>query len=137
MTIARSTIIAKDWDEHRVAESDPLHSVARAGYATEWTGDIEATGSCFLLIAYTGGNPSDPMTLVGAFSGYEQVRATIDGRSGSFVLATTGEHREATVHAQVSIVPESGTGELAGIRGAGHYTSTGTQFTVELDYELA
>jgi Protein of unknown function (DUF3224) len=136
MTSAKITITGKTWDEDRVGEAGPSHAVAQARFTTEWRGDITGSSTCWLLISYVGGDPADPHSLVGPYTGYEQVTATIDGRSGSFVLATTGAHTGGVARTEVRVVPGSGTGELAAISGAGSYAADAMEYTLALDYEL-
>lgn len=134
---ATITITGKSWDESSVAGSDPAHAIARATFTTAYAGDLVGESTCALLICYVGGDPSDPTTLVGPYSGYERVTGTLDGRSGSFVFAATGEHSGGVARTAVTIVAESGTGELAGISGSGSYAADATEYTMELDYDLA
>src|SRR5690349_14964256 len=121
MTTAKVTVTAQGWDEQRIEEIDAERAIANARWSTVWTGDIEGTSMCHLLIAYTGGSPAQPESLVGPYAGYEVVRATIDGRTGTFVLSESGEHSGAVARTEVAIVADSGTGELAGITGTGNY----------------
>src|SRR5690606_8663998 len=75
-----------------------------------YKGDIEAEGILQFLIAYTKvGN--------GRFVGLEKVTGTIGGRSGSFVLPCTGTAEHERLQQRLVIVPDSGTGELRGLRG--------------------
>lgn len=136
MTTAKVTVTAQNWDEQRIDEIDAQRAIASAQWTTTWSGDIEGTSICHLLISYTGGDPAQPESLVGPYTGYEVVRATIDGRSGTFVLSESGEHSGAVARTEVAIVPDSGTGELAGITGTGSYAATAQQYTLELDYQL-
>jgi hypothetical protein len=136
MTRATITITAKSWDEERVAKVEGAHAVARATFSTEWTGDIEGTSTCWLLISYVDGDPEKPETLMGPYTGYELATATAGGRSGTFVLASSGDHRGGVARTEVSIVAGSGTGELAGISGSGSYAADAMQYTMELEYAL-
>jgi hypothetical protein len=137
MTTATITITGKSWDEDRVGTVEDAHAVARATFTTEWRGDIEGSSTCWLLIAYVDGDPDRPETLVGPYTGYELVNGSIDGRSGTFVLAARGDHRGGVARTDVSIVTGSGTGALAGISGSGHYAADAMEYTLELEYELA
>ncbi|MGV7211295.1 DUF3224 domain-containing protein [Oxalobacteraceae bacterium A2-2] len=47
----------------------------------------------------------------------EQVSATLEGRSGSFFLQHSGQMDRGQPHLSVTVVPDSGTGALAGIKG--------------------
>lgn len=136
MTTATVTITAKTWDETRAGEVDPRHAIASATFTTDWAGDITGSSTCRLLICYVDGAPDRPETLVGPYVGYEQVHATIDGRTGTFALAASGEHSDAVARTEVQIVAGSGTGELAGITGSGSYAADAMTYTLELDYEL-
>lgn len=136
MTTATITITGRTWDEERVGEVDPAHAVASARFTTEWRGDIRGTSTCWLLISYVAGDPSDPHSLEGPYTGYEQVQATIGERSGTFVLAASGAHTGSVARTDVTIVPGSGTGDLAGISGSGSYAADAMEYTMQLDYRL-
>jgi hypothetical protein len=136
MTKATITITGRSWDEERVAAVEGAHAVARAAFTTEWAGDIEGSSTCWLLIAYVDGDLDDPQSLVGPYRGYELVTATIGGRSGTFVLAASGDHRGGVARTEVSIVVGSGTGELAGIIGSGSYAADAMEYRMELDYAI-
>jgi predicted ATP-dependent Lon-type protease len=136
MTKTNITITGKTWDEERVGEVEGAHAVARATFTTEWAGEIAGTSTCWLLISYVDGDPDKPETLVGPYTGYELVTATIGERSGTFVLAAKGAHTGGVARTEVSVVEGSGTGELAGIRGSGSYAADAMEYVLELDYEL-
>lgn len=136
MTTTAITITGKSWDEERVGEVAGPHAVARATFTTEWTGDITGTSTCWLLISYVDGDPDDAHSLVGPYTGFELVDATVGGRSGTFVLAASGDHRGGVARTDVTIVEGSGTGELAGIRGSGSYAADAMEYSLQLDYEL-
>ena len=136
MTHVTVTVNATSWDEERLAEPNADHSVARVTFRTEWTGAVEGTSTCWLLIAYVSGDPAHPQTLTGPYHGFELVTATIEGRVGTFVLSAAGGHNAGAARTDVDIVAGSGTGELAGISGSGRYAAEAMQYTMELDYEL-
>ena len=136
MTKTTITITGKTWDEERVGEVEGPHGVARATFTTEWKGEISGTSTCWLLISYVDGDPDQPETLVGPYAGYELVEATIGDRSGTFVLAATGDHRGGVAKTALTIVDGSGTGDLAGIRGSGSYAADAMEYSMELDYEV-
>jgi hypothetical protein len=46
-----------------------------------------------------------------------QITATLDGRSGSFVLQGTGAYDGTAATGESTVLPGSGTGELAGLTG--------------------
>jgi hypothetical protein len=136
MTTTTITITGKSWDEDQAAQIEGPHAIAQARFTTEWRGDIAGTSTCWLLLSYVDGDPADPTSLVGPYTGYELVDAAVDGRRGTFVLAASGDHRGGVAHTDVRVVPGSGTGELAGISGSGHYAADAMEYKLELDYEL-
>lgn len=133
---ASITVTGKTWDERRIAETDPVQAVAAAQFTTEYAGDLVGSSTCGLLICYVDGDPADPHSLVGPYTGYEHVTGTLARRFGSFVLAVRGDHSGGVAKTEVEIVPGSGTGELAGIRGAGSYAADAMTYLLDLDYEL-
>jgi len=136
MNTATITVTAKTWDESRAAEADPVHAVATALFTTAYAGDLVGQSTCALTICYVDGDPADPHSLVGPYTGYEQVTGVLAGRRGSFVLSARGDHRGGVARTDVEIVEGSGTGELAGIRGSGHYAADAMEYTLTLGYEL-
>jgi|SRR5579862_246815 len=67
------------------------------------------------------------------YVGVERFNCTLDGRRGTFVLLHAGTALGDDHSASWTIVPGSGTGELAGIRGHGEITP---RHDFVLDYEL-
>ena len=133
---ATITVTAKTWDEQRLVEADAQHAVARAVYTTELSGDVEGSSTAALLLSYVRGGADRPQSLEGPYVGYEQVTGTLAGRTGTFVLALRGAHTEGVARTDCEIVEESGTDELAGITGAGHYAADAMTYTMTLDYTL-
>lgn len=125
-----------DWQEKVLAEADGGPKLASAVVTNHFTGGIEASGtSCAYTIAYTTGDPDS----TGSFGGHELVTGTVDGRTGSFVLAEHGTFDErGTVRCVFEVVPGSATGELAGLRGTGGFTAVHGEPSVAytFDYEL-
>jgi len=71
-----------------------------------------------------------------AYSAIERVTGTVSGRSGSFLLQHTGVMHAGTQTLTITIVPDSGTGALAGIAGAFVLTIEGTVHRYDLSYTL-
>ena len=72
------------------------------------------------LVATTKGQMLSAMTDTKGSAGYvaiERVEGTLHGRSGSFVLQHTGTMTRGTPELSVTVVPDSATGELAGLKG--------------------
>ena len=76
-----------------------------------FSGDLAATARGQMLSA---------MTTVKGSAGYvaiDHVTGDLDGRRGSFVLQHSGAMERGMQRLSIMVVPDSGTGELAGISG--------------------
>jgi hypothetical protein len=78
-------------------------------------GDLEGTGTGEMLAVRTQTAGSAGYVLI------ERVEAKLDGKTGSFLLQHFGTMDRSQPEQKVVIIPDSGTGELAGI--AGHMSS--------------
>lgn len=78
-------------------------------------------------------------TAVKGSAGYvaiERVTATLGGRSGSFVLQHTGTMNRGAPQLSVTVVPDSGTGQLTGLAGTLAIIIKDGQHRYEFDYTL-
>jgi hypothetical protein len=71
-----------------------------------------------------------------AYSAVERVSGTLHGKKGSFALQHTGIMTRGTPSLNVTVVPDSGTGELAGLTGKMDIIIEGKQHSYVLDYEI-
>ncbi|MGP0020809.1 MAG: DUF3224 domain-containing protein [Candidatus Sulfotelmatobacter sp.] len=88
---------------------DPL--LGRMMLDKQYHGDLEATAKGQMLTAGTAVKGS------GAYVAIEKVTGTLQGRSGSFILQHSGTMAQGAPQLTVTVVPDSGTGQLAGIAG--------------------
>ncbi|MFC7585463.1 DUF3224 domain-containing protein [Nonomuraea antimicrobica] len=88
----------------------------RDAQTERFTGGIEGTGHAdHVRVVQPDGSQ--------IVAGVERIVGTIDGRSGSFVLTCYGYgDRPGAGRGFWTVVPGSGTGELAGLRGRGAFT---------------
>jgi hypothetical protein len=80
------------------------------------------------------------LTAVEGSAGYvaqERVTGTLDGRSGSFVLQHSGTMARGAQGLTISVVPDSGTGELVGLSGTMTLQIADGAHAYELSYTLA
>ncbi len=96
-----------------VGESDKSAgaTLGRMTLDKRFAGDLAGTSRGQMLTA---------MTDVAGSAGYvaiEHVTGTLHGRAGSFVLQHTGTMDHGVPHLVVSVVPDSGSGALAGLTG--------------------
>jgi len=104
--------------------------LGRFALVKSYRGPLEASGTGQML---TAGSPAAGSA---AYVALERVRGTLDGRSGSFVLVHRGTMTPAGQDLDISIAPDSGTGELAGLSGRLEITVEGGQHRYDLAYEL-
>jgi len=72
------------------------------------------------LVAAARGQMLSAMTAVKGSAGYvavDHVTGELDGRKGSFVLQHSGAMNRGVQTLTIMVVPDSGTGELAGLSG--------------------
>jgi hypothetical protein len=93
-----------------------------------FSGDITGDGVVeFLQAAQADGTAS--------FVGIERVSASLSGRAGTFLLQDAGTVAGNVVSGDWFVIPGSGTGELAGLRGEGGFRANlGEGAEVHLDY---
>ena len=109
--------------------ADPL--LGRMALDKQYHGDLEATGTGQMLTAGTSTKGS------GAYVAIEKVSGTLKGRSGSFVLQHSGTMSGGNFRLAVTVVPDSGTGQLAGINGKMAITiEAGGKHSYDLEYTL-
>ena len=89
--------------------ADPL--LARMSIDKQFHGDLEATSVGQMLAANTAIKGS------AGYVAIERVTGTLKGRSGSFTLQHSATMTRGTPHLSITVVPDSGTGQLAGLSG--------------------
>lgn len=86
-------------------------SMGRMSIDKQFHGDLDATSKGQML---TGGDVAKGSA---GYVAIEQITGTLNGRSGSFILQHNGTMTRGTPQLTVSVVPDSGTGQLAGLTG--------------------
>src|SRR5437764_10250185 len=94
-----------------LAPDDKDAGLGRMSIDKQFHGHLEATSKGEMLSA---------MTTVKGSAGYvamERVTGSLSGRGGSFVLQHSGTMTRGAPRLIVTVVPDSGAGELAGLAG--------------------
>ena len=79
-------------------------------------------------------------TSVKGSAGYvaiERVSGKLHGRSGTFALQHSGTMNRGEPQLKIAVVPDSGTGELAGLAGTMSIQIADGKHSYELDYTLS
>jgi len=104
--------------------------LSRVSLTKTFKGDLDATSIVEMLSA---------MTSVKGSAGYvaiERVAGTLDGRRGSFVLQHSGTMTRGTPELSVTVVPDSGAGDLRGLAGRLTIEIVDKQHRYALDYTI-
>lgn len=97
----------------------------------QFHGDLEATGKGQMLTAMT------PVQGSAGYVAIEKVAGTLKGRTGTFVLQHTGTMTRGAQQLSITVVPDSGTGQLAGITGRMEIQIEGGKHSYVFEYLLA
>ncbi len=105
-------------------------TLARASFDKRFSGPLDASSKVHMLAART------PVETSAAYVALERITGTLDGRKGSFVVVHVGTMARGGRSLRIDIVPDSGTGELAGIAGRMNIELTEGKHLYEIDYTL-
>ena len=129
MKTAKGTILHNNWDEKPYYEQSPLKAT-EAKIDCVLSGDLAATAVTRFLMQY-------PTAETCHYSGYLIVDGTLDGKKGRFILFELGDWTNGVAASKWQIVEGSGTDELQGLKGHGHYAAEHDKTVhYELTYEL-
>jgi hypothetical protein len=92
-------------------------------------GDLEGTSQGQML---TGGVVKGS----GGYVAMEKITGTLKGRSGSFLLQHSATMTKGEPQLSITVVPDSGTGELAGLAGTFNIKIDAGKHSYEFDYSL-
>ena len=129
MTTLNGGFQIASWDENAYDEREGRR-LTRASVSQRFEGDIAAEGAAEWLMAYQADGTA-------RFVGLQLVDGKLGGRSGTFVLETSGEFDGRMARWEASVVVGSPTGELADLRGGGTFEAPhGSEAWYELEVEL-
>ena len=105
--------------------------LGRMSIDKQFHGDLEATSKGEMLI---GG------TSIKGSAGYvaiERVGGTLGGRAGTFILQHSGTMTRGAPQLTITVVPDSGTGQLAGLAGTMGITIADGKHSYDFEYTFA
>jgi hypothetical protein len=126
---ASATFVNTTYDEEPYDDREGI-ALGRIHIARTFEGDLEGESSAELLTARTEAGSA-------AYVALDRIACRLGDRSGSFVLVHHGTVSAAGSANAASVVPDSGTGELVGLRGRGSISvaKDGTHM-LALEYEF-
>jgi hypothetical protein len=105
-------------------------SVSRMSIDKDFHGDLEAQSLGEMLAAHGHVEGS------AAYVAMEEVTGTLGGREGSFVLQHRAIMNRGAPEQSVTVVPDSGTGDLVGLTGLMTIIIDAGAHSYEFDYDL-
>ncbi|MEO7909523.1 MAG: DUF3224 domain-containing protein [Roseiflexaceae bacterium] len=106
-------------------------AIGRLTIDKQFHGDIKAHSQGQMLAAGTAVEDS------AGYVAIEKATGTLHGRNGSFVLQHNGTMARGAGQLTITVVPDSGTGELVGLTGTMSITIVDGKHLYEFDYVLA
>jgi hypothetical protein len=116
--------------EVRMAPLETSAPIGRMSLDKTYHGDLEGTAVGEMMAAMGTVEGS------AAYSAIEQFTGTLAGRTGTFMLQHTGVMNRGTPSLVITVVPDSGTGELAGLSGTMNIIIEGGAHSYTFDYTL-
>lgn len=110
------------------ADSTDTGGFSRLSLDKKFSGDLSGTSRGQMVAA---------MTLVegsGAYVALERVTGTLQDRTGSFILQHNGTMKGGTYDLKITVVPDSGTGELTGLTGTFSIIIEGKKHSYDFEY---
>ena len=115
----------------QAAEEGSDTGLGRMSLDKQFHGDLDGTSKGFML--------ASAATVVKGSGGYvamERVTGTLKGRTGSFVLQHSGTMTRGTPQLSVTVVPDSGTGQLEGLTGTMAIKAADGKHSYDFEYTL-
>jgi hypothetical protein len=112
------------------AADDSGAAVGRMTIDKQFHGDLDATSKGQMLAHRSGVDGS------AGYVAMEIVSGTLHGRQGSFVLQHSGTMNRGAPELRVTVVPDSGTEQLAGLTGSMAIVIAAGKHSYEFDYTL-
>jgi Protein of unknown function (DUF3224) len=113
-----------------MAEKTEDANLGRMSIDKQYQGPLQGSGKGEMLTAGTSVKGS------AGYVAIERVSGTLNGCSGTFVLQHTGVMTRGAPHLTITVVPDSGTGQLTGISGNMAIKITDGKHFYEFEYTL-
>jgi hypothetical protein len=105
-------------------------TLGRLGIDKQFHGDLEGTSKGQMLAAATDIKDS------AGYVALERVNGTLQGRTGTFALQHSGTMNRGVPQLSVTVVPDSGTGQLVGLTGKMNIKIADGKHFYEFEYTL-
>jgi hypothetical protein len=131
-TVAEHAAGAFDVKMEAQGEPDKADGITLARYSgdKQYHGDLEGAAKVIMLAAGTEVKGS------AGYVAMERVTGTLKGRRGSFVLQHSGTMTRGEPQLSITVVPDSGTGQLVGLTGKMTIIIAAGKHSYEFEYSL-
>jgi hypothetical protein len=117
--------------EVKLAPQTSNPPLGRMSIDKQYHGGLEGASKGEMLATGSGEKGSS-----GGYVALEQFTGTLDGRKGTFILQHSGTLDRGAQHLSITVVPDSGTGELAGLTGQLSITIADGKHSYDFEYSL-
>jgi Protein of unknown function (DUF3224) len=129
---ARMSRATGPFDVKVTPQDDKLDpAFARMVIDKQFHGDLEATSKGMMLATGSGAKDSS-----GGYVALEIVTGTLHGRTGTFVLQHSATMNRGVPSLSISVVPDSGTGQLTGLAGTMNIIIADGKHSYDFSYTL-
>ena len=104
--------------------------LGRMSIDKQFHGDLEATSKGEMLAAQTAVKGS------AGYVAMEKVSGTLKGRKGTFILQHSATMNRGTPQLSITVVPDSGTGELTGLTGKMNIIIENGKHSYDFEYAI-
>ncbi len=118
------------FDVKLAPQASTEETIGRLSIDKQFHGGLEATSKGEMLASSSA---------VAGSAGYvaiEKVTGTLNGKAGTFVLQHNATMTRGTPHLSITVIPDSGTGELVGLTGTMNITITDGKHDYDFEYTL-
>jgi len=130
MTSATGSFTVDSWDEAGYEELEGGAKLTEANVTQTFEGSLAGQGSVRWLMSYRPDGTAQ-------YVGLQRFEGTLDGLRGSFVAETSGNFDNERARWTLTVIPGTGTGELAGLEGSGTFEAPhGGSASFDFDYQV-
>ena len=105
-------------------------TLGRMTFTKQFSGDLEATSFVEMLAART------PIPNSAGYVAIERITGTLQGKRGSFVVQHTATVTRGQSSLVITVIPDSGTGELSGLAGGMKIDNSDGKHSYDFEYTL-
>lgn len=126
---ATASFTVTNWNEQPATDEKDVKTT-HTKVTKKYSGEIEGSSEADMIMAYGQVKGS------AAYVGFDRMAVSLNGRSGTFLLQYSVSASAAGMSSRIAVVPDSGTGDLSGLRGEATVSERDGAHTLTLEYEL-